>query len=345
MLIPAPSTGRELLEAFRLYDPNQSIGKFLARLDLEDVSPRQIVYSALGRFPGANSPNAQPEYSPRAHLRSILQGEEFQKRLMVRLLDAYPEKKRLLLVHVPKCAGSDLTVNLMNRFPAFNFRLVDRAWIPVDAMFSALRKLVEELAYGNSIFVHGHVPLKQYLANGLVRFGDHTFTIVRNPMDMVVSKLNYMLTRFSRDAELKANDTQSWLKHISHSKVKAAIESADYREIALEMLFTPGLVERDPICGHLGEGTASSAMELCRRADVEVTHLDRYEEWLALRWGVASSKRHNSSLPLVTIDMLGEDGLQRARALTEEDRQFVESIDLQMRKERACFIFGMQLAS
>ena len=332
------------MEAFRLYDASLGIGKFLNRFDLEGVTPHQIVYSTLGRLPGSSGAQPQSDYNPRVHLRSLLHGDEFQKRLMIRFLDAYPEKKRLLLVHIPKCAGSDLTINLMNRFPPFNFRLIDRNWVPVDAMFASLRKLVEEVSYENCLFVHGHVTLKQYLTNNLVRFGDHTFTIVRNPVDMVISKINYVLTRFSRDPDLKANDTKNWLQHVSHAKIQAALSSGDYRDIAVEMLFTPGLVETDPICGHLGEGTAASAKELCRRANIEITHVDRYEEWLALRWGVASSKRNNASQPLVSLDMLGQDGLQRAYGLTAEDRQFVESVEEQARAKDQCFILGTQLS-
>jgi hypothetical protein len=160
---------------------------------------------------------------------------------------------------------------------------------------------------------------------------------------MVVSKLNYMLTRFADDPELRDLDTQDWLRLISLDKVRLAIASGDYRDVALEMLFTKGLMERNPVCTHLGDGNAASALELCARADVEISHVDRYEAWLALRWGFAT-RRHNASRPLVTLDMLGADGLRQAEALTEEDRVFVGIVERTLQEGNTCFAMGTQLA-
>ncbi len=344
MLVPAPRSGRDLFEALRLYGPEPGPGKFLERLDFAGVSPRQIYYAIYGRLPSAPASRPQPGYNPRAHLRYLLQGEEFQKRLMVRVLESYPDKKRRLFVHIPKCAGSDFTSTMMKRTAAFNYRLTDRNWFTADKMLAAIRTLVENLAYADSIFVHGHVPLKQYINSGVVRFGDHTFSILRNPLDMVVSKLNHMLTRFVDDPELKDLDTQDWLRLVSHEKVKLAITSGDFRDLALEMLFTPDLMEVNPVCTHLGDGNAASARELCARADVEITHLDRYEEWLALRWGFAT-RHHNASRPYVTLDMLGENALHHAQALTDQDRIFVGMIQRTLKEANTCFVMGTQLAA
>jgi hypothetical protein len=343
LLVPAPRSGRDLFEAMRVYDPDQGLGKFVERLDMAGVSPRQVFYSVFGRLPSAQASRPQPGYNPRGNLRYLLQGEEFQKRLMVRVLESYPEKQRLLFVHVPKCAGSDLTSILMKQTAALNFRLTERTWFSADKMLAAIRALVENLAYADNIFVHGHVTLKQYMTSGLVRIGDRTFSIVRNPLDMVVSKLNYMLTRFSKDPELKAPDTQGWLPFVSVDKVRLAITSGDYRDVALEMLFAPGLVEGNPVCTYLGEGNAESALELCARADVEISHVDRYDEWLALRWGF-STRRHNASRQLVTLELLGADALRRAEALTEEDRVFVGNVERALQENKTCFVMGTQLA-
>jgi len=344
VLVPAPRSGRDLFEALRLYEPGKGLGRLVERLDLVGVSPRQIFYCIYGRLPAAQGSKPQAGYNPRAHFRFLVQGEDFQKRLMVRLLESYPEKRRQLFVHVPRCAGSDITSLMVERTAAFNFRLTDRNLFSADKMFAAIRTVIENIAYAESIFVHGQVPLKQYLQSGVVRVGDRTFSIVRNPIDMVVSKLNYMLTRFTDDPELKDLDTQDWLRLVNHDKVKLAIASGDYRDLAREILFTPELMEVNPICAHLGEGNVATALEFCTRADVEITHVDRYEEWLALRWGFAT-RRQNASRPLVTLEMLGVEALRHAQALTEEDRVFVGIVERTLKEGNTCFAMGTQLAA
>jgi hypothetical protein len=343
VLLPAPRTGRDLLEAFRLYDPAQGIAKFLDRFDLSTVSPRQAVYCAFGRLPAAAGARTAADYNPRGHMRNILQGEEFQKRLLNFVLEAYPEKRRLLFVHVPKCAGSDLTSFLTKTNPAFNFRLVDRAWVTSDKMFSAIKVLADELAYADHIFVHGHVALRQYIADGLVRFDDEVFTIVRDPLDMVMSRINYMLARIASDPEQSRVDTRDWLRLLNPAAFRAVIETDDSREAAREMLFAHGLIPANPVCRFLGDGTAQTALDLCARADVEITHIDRYEEWLHVRWGVAGSTRANASRKMVSLDMLGEAERARAEALTSEDRIFVECVRRGMQEGNKCFVMGTRL--
>lgn len=342
MLIPAPRNGRDLLEALRLYDAELGIAKFLDRLELGRMTPRQTVFCVFGRLASAQGARVLPHYDPRRHLRNLLLGEEFQKRLMARMLECYPEKKRLVFVHVPKCAGSDLTSILVEHHPAFNFRLTDRVWTSAEKMLAAIKNLVDELAYAGDVFVHGHIPLRQHISNELIRFGDEVFSIVRNPLDMIVSTINYMLGRLTDDRELRRVDTRDWLRLISHEKLKAAISSGDYRDIALEMLFSPKLIQSNPICDFLGERTARSAFDLCARADVEITHVDRYEEWLRLRWG-AVSRRNNASRPIVSLSTLGADGLRRAESITEEDRVFVSQVERKMQEDNRCLVMGTQL--
>ena len=49
----------------------------------------------------------------------------FQQEVLTLLLNAFPEKRRLLFVHIPKCAGSDLSHHLMTRYPSIDQRLME----------------------------------------------------------------------------------------------------------------------------------------------------------------------------------------------------------------------------
>ncbi len=345
MLVPAPRNGRDLLEALRLYDADTGIAKFLDRLDVVEMSPRQVFWCVFGRLPSAPGARPRPGYDPRIHLKTLLQGEQFQKRLMARVLESYAEKRRMLFVHVPKCAGADLNSMLTKRYPPFSFRLIDRNWTTSEKMLISLKRLVYELANSDRIYVHGHVKLQFFISNGMVRFGDETFAIVRRPVDRVISAVNYILTRFSRNPELKAVDIGGWLRFVAYEKVKSAIQSGDYRDVGNEILHAPGLIERNAICQYLGEGTAESALDLCARADVEITHVDCYEKWLRQRWDIASSRRNNASRPLVSLEVLGSEARRRVEFLTEEDRVFVEQVERKLQENGKCSVMGTQLGA
>jgi hypothetical protein len=274
----------------------------------------------------------------------LLHGDEFQKNLLRRVLECYPEKQRLFFIHVPKCAGSDLSGTLVEQMPAFNMRLIDRNWFDAEKMLGALGTLVRDMAFADRLLMYDHAELKNYLADSVVRFGDRVFSVVRNPADTIVSSINYILTRFRNDPESQAADTNGWMKLLDHGRIKAALDSEDCRDIAMEMLFKPGLLHANQICQFLGEGTAASAQLLCARADVEISHVSRYEEWLALRWGATGSQRRNASIPMVSADMLGADGLARITALTEEDSVFVEKIERKMQEDNTCYVMAADLA-
>ncbi len=344
MLIPAPRNGRDVFEAFRRYDPEQGINPWLQSIDLLTTPRRQAIFAVIGRLPEP-PPVGQSNVVTNGRLpfSNALHSEEFQRRLMVRLLTSYEEKKRLLFVHVPKCAGSDLTVLLMNRYPAFNARLTERNWFPTAKLFAEIKKLVDALAYSETIFVHGHVPLRRYLQDGCVRATDHVFTTVRDPLDMVVSQINYILTRFSRDPELKAIDTRDWLRFLDHDQIKAAIESGDYRDVGRQILRTPQLVEPNRVCQYLGDGTAAVAFENCARAEAEIAHVDTYARWLETRWGIVSDTRQNASAKLVTLEALGDEARRRAEELTQEDRIFVRRVEEKLRASESAAISGGEL--
>jgi hypothetical protein len=150
--------------------------------------------------------------------------------------------------------------------------------------------------------------------------------------------------RFRNDPALQAADTSGWVKLLDHARIKAALESEDCRDVAMEMLFTPGLLPANRMCRFLGEGTASSALLMCARADAEISHVSRYEEWITLRWGAPGSRHKNASIPMVSADMLGAEGSARIAALTEEDSVFVEKIERKMQEDNTCFAMAADLA-
>jgi hypothetical protein len=107
--VPLPRTQREWLEELRFYDAARGIDVFLDRFDFTKATPHQLYSGILGRLPESAAVATQPiGYSARQQCRDMLLSAEFRKDVIARVLRAYPDKRRLFFIHIPKCAGTDL---------------------------------------------------------------------------------------------------------------------------------------------------------------------------------------------------------------------------------------------
>ena len=164
--IPAPRGPRGLLEAFALFDGNTGVYELLARFQLDEVKRRQAHYIVFGDLASEATASyaRSTEYSTRDCLNELLLSDDFQKNLIPLFLKAFPEKKRVIFVHVPKCAGTDLSANLMKRFPFLHQQMTQPNWMKRDDLFRAVSRLVLNVRFFDQIFVTGHNSLVLYIA-------------------------------------------------------------------------------------------------------------------------------------------------------------------------------------
>ena len=139
MLMHAPRRPRELFDYFRLHRREAGIGGLVQQWELSEVGPHQVDYSVLGRLPEPGPAKKAAAYDPGAQYANALKSPEFQAGVVPALLNAYPEKTRMIFIHIPKCAGSHLASKLIENFPAVNFRLMDKNSINSENLFEALR--------------------------------------------------------------------------------------------------------------------------------------------------------------------------------------------------------------
>lgn len=342
MLFPAPTSPREHFRYYRFYSAGEGVGRIAGRLDFAGVAPHQVYFATLARFPTPEE-LAEAPADPAALYTRLLDSDEYQTTVVDRLLAAFPDKRRLLFVHIPKCAGSDLTMNLVDRHPGLNWRLSQRAWYPRHKMHGYIRRLMDALAFGDSLFVHSHVRLMRFFNNGLIRHGDPLFAVVRDPADMIISKINYILTRFAHDPDLSAPDTKDWARFLDRKQVLAAVESGKPAAIAGEIVHQPKLIQANVLCNFLGNDDAKSAIALCASTDIELTNIGNYERWLFERWGIAKSHRANASQKLMKLADFGEAERRHIDAITAEDRTLLDRIDARLASAGTASIRGAAL--
>ena len=131
-VVPGPRNPREMLGVLSLYQPDVGLLPLLDRLDLDGRSPASVWYSVFGEaMPGDRfEPEWDDTKGARDALYDWLGSEEFQANLFPIALHAFPEKRRVIFVHVPKCGGTHVAAYLARRLPRLDHTLTKHEWTP-----------------------------------------------------------------------------------------------------------------------------------------------------------------------------------------------------------------------
>lgn len=361
MPAPAPENPKQFfLRTVVHYDRAAGLDAMLERVDWGSASPRQVVFAILGRPPNSQVELGSDAAAPRDHARRLLRSEAFRGRVVRLLLDAFPAKRRLLHVHVPKSAGTHLRATLARQYALIPAGLGDPDQFPEAELFERLRGFLARVRDAEAIVVSGHVPLHRFLGHpdlaepaadnswwrgetAPYRFGDSVFAVIRDPEAMAVSHANYVVTRLLADPEQRRPDTRGWLRLLGLDALPP--DSAEDRlvELARAVLHDPALTEPDRLCRALGQGTANSVFATLALCDAEISHVDCYRQWLEARWGVVSDKRSNTSRLLLSPDALTPADRARVRALTVQDRIVHDRIRRALDRAGELSVFGPAL--
>jgi hypothetical protein len=100
MKIAFPKEAQKLLTSFWLYEP-VGLTSVLDTFDSTEVCFPNILRWALGRDPEPWVQTALSDHSPTEFLKEALECYGVQQNIVRLILNAYPEKKRLIHIHIP----------------------------------------------------------------------------------------------------------------------------------------------------------------------------------------------------------------------------------------------------
>src|SRR5438874_907297 len=147
-----PDTDRELFELLSLCGSVNELDTLVSRIDFSGAGPADICRIVHGRAPALTDLRKQKLYEPKQHFLGALFSDEFRQTLLQRFLTAFADKRRLVFLHVPKCAGTDLSLNLATR----NLSLptaVDTYGTNEEVLNYCIR-LSREILYSEDLFVY-----------------------------------------------------------------------------------------------------------------------------------------------------------------------------------------------
>ena len=340
--ISAPATSRQMFMSLLLYDRRQGLYNLLRQMDFAASSIETLLTAIFGKAtPPTIEALAIPDSTAlRDMLNEVLLSEEFRRSILRLFLNAFPEKRRLLFIHIPKCAGSDLAAHLVSKYPSISERLRTPHWIDDRNMFEILSATVRQLHFSDSILVTGHISLADYLNQGLIRSTDHAFTILRDPIDIAISQVNYILTRLKSDASRGKYqpDTNAWLRALDLEKVSGDLPDTFLLDLGIRALLNRNVVPPNTMCDWLGGGDAATVLARLVQNRVEVTNVQNYSQWRCQRWGVEASTRRNESVRFLTRDNIGADKVAYLHDLSREDAKLYLSVESILSKTGNCSV-------
>ncbi len=348
MIARGPADLRSLFTLFLLYEQSSGLDGLVQRIDLTGFDRRKIYRSVLGRNPeSVELCRTPPDYRADTHFLEALRSREFQKSLIKLLLRAFPERRRIIFIHIPKCAGTDLIAKLAPRYPSINNTLTSEMWTSETDLFTVLKRIVSEAYCSNAVFVYGHIGLSWLISQDLIRGQDDCFTIVRDPVEMVLSHVNYILKRIRAADSLTAPDARQWTSELGLAGPPAGLSEPEAVDLAGTILrnqkLTPGNITCRQLGAATGEPNASTAVDNLILSNIEITDTTRYDRWTRKKFGTSRSTRLNRSEAILKAEDLSGADREYIAGITAEDRKLYGHIMSRLGQTDSLSIHGGDL--
>jgi hypothetical protein len=221
-------TLKDLVEEIHLFTRSGlelSLAEFVSwlsgRTSIASLTVRDVYYICLNRLPETPSA-ATMVYETRAacarHIAECLSSREFRYRLPELIATSLPHLQRQFLVHIPRTGGTSLRRLIEDRcgILTWNESYVDLDWFDWEASAHGtsgsafmLRFLSQFGRREPPAFIYtGHYHLGSLITRQLIRPQDRVLAVLRDPREVVISTVNYILTVASN--QTRSPDAVDW---------------------------------------------------------------------------------------------------------------------------------------
>lgn len=337
---PFPERPRDVFDAFAVMGHAASLEGLMRAFEFKHADPRMVAFAALGRWPTWQELTDLPDpYKPQSHLRRLVLGAEFRRGLAARMLLAFPEKRRLLHVSLPRGAGARAVETMSTHHPVLPLDLDENRFrdhnvlMPAIGAFANLFETTRTLAVSlpaMAAFVTPGRPgtelsaLHWDSAQPPCRVGDLLFAVLRPPRERALSAVNAALHA------LRAGDGLA-LPAPLRGRIGPPPEGTNlgaWRNFGRALL--PEIVSPDPVCRALGDGTAAGTLEACACVPIQLVALPRFDEWARVAIGPMETPRRVSPEPILRAEDLAAAERDMLDGRTAEDRAFYARFDAKL---------------
>jgi hypothetical protein len=300
---------------------------------------RDVYDACLGRLPEIESDSWTVGYRSREHcadhITESLLSEEFRGRIIEILSNKLPWLRRVVFVHIPRTAGTSVQYALERGWsgPWWHINYSDDAWFDDDLKrlgSSRLQFMLNLLGQLNEpktrLLVVGHNQLGDLLVRKQLRSTDEVFTVIREPQDIVISSVRYILDKVTSDSHLPdASDWRNWLDQLGlpwrsdkRVTVRGMLRSERFRSEYANL-----------ITKYLSiDGTASNAIKACQLVQCSILKNSSIKDYLTRKLDVRVNLGvHNSSSTDISAWLSDDDKEFILTYLCDQDLQLFVDYD------------------
>lgn len=296
--------------------------RFAARKDVQNLG--YLYRSFLKRNPESLTAAQRPFRGLEAELRAVTSSAEFKQNFGVHVLDEFRDLRRELFIHIPKTGGNSVLVRAAQdpRFVVVRSPLGPTVDIP-DWPKYYYHIACRLFSNATHILVHYHLQIQHAVAFRLLRPQDQIYTIVRDPVSLMISYLNYVLTRVATSV---GDPTPPY----GISDMRRAMGFGVDQELgsnideAVLVSILGNYIPKNPMCNCLGATDADTAYDNLYKFGIKVYDMIALKDLFAgYSWEYA---HENMSNKYISAEMLSDRTLYQLHAMSYEDLLLYERL-------------------
>ncbi len=200
------------------------------------------------------------------HVCQCLLSAEFRARVPEVICRAFPSANRVFFVHIPKSGGTGIRDRLIRcrQAPVWDYSFEDHGAIQRQGEAYILVYIGRAREQSDrELFFTGHRPLSRVLNSKLVRNSDLVFAVVRDPLDTILSGINYAFKR-SRES-WDESERRFWSGVFENCGITPEVRKSDVLEPIGAVIQSQAFTDNysNLLSRYLGDGS-SLALEAIR---------------------------------------------------------------------------------
>jgi hypothetical protein len=356
MLRPMPIKQRDVFDFIVAQGREPSFQGIVRSVELKGADPRTLIYVTLGRWPTAAEIDALPDpYKAKHHLRDLLGSLEFRQSFVRRLLDAFPDRRRLLHVRIPRCGGNNAMETAAIRHPIMPRDMADNPDMDLADVLGAIGGALYRFNSASTVVLSSPRlrpyiapeqaptsdldPLHWNLSPPPCRVGDTLFATIREPRSLLISLVNAILSGLRGTPCGQEQAVAPWRKRLE--TLPAENQTGAWKDIGRRI--ARDLTLTNPICTALGDGTAQAAIDACRATPIDLVGLARQTDWIRTAFDSEPAEPSHRSESVLTWEDLAADDMTRLDTLIAEDRIFHDRFQARFDPSQVSSIKGADL--
>lgn len=347
---PLPQRPRDFYDLIAALGRAASWDGLSRGITLKGAEPAALMFTVLGRWPSAAEFAAiERPYKPGAHIRQMLQSPEFRRTFLRRVLEAHPDRPRIVHIRIPRCGNAYLRSLIPESHPVLPTDLGAAPTMPLGALLTAIGTAMHRFPIASSVVVAGDRlapfvyppaaappgddPLNWTMEVPALRQMDMAFAVLRDPEELLVSHVNGTLHALAAGEGKPADKLRRvW------GAPPALHDAGAWKDLGRRIFAEAALA--DPICHALGDGTAEAALALCRVSGIRLVGLGRLTDWAHTTLACEPAEPENAAPPHLRREDLDRAALA---ARTRQDRVFFDRFAALYNPAEVTFVKGSAL--